>query len=157
MKMGREATKDKEIIMPNWIRVKTTTKEALLRDFLTGAIAFLELLIIVVFPIMLCAVIFGLIGKKEFGGYIGLLIGAPAFAYATVVGDWITASNLCSIFKKFIKVYRLVITNYKKLLIPSVLFLCFQMMTYLVIPLAFMGASIFFGFLFLIAYVKRIE
>ncbi|MDR1414052.1 MAG: hypothetical protein LBI56_03905 [Puniceicoccales bacterium] len=51
---------------------------------------------------------------------------------------------------------RLVFANYKKLIIPSILFLCLQIIAFLIFSSFFMGGPLFLGFVFLIAQAKQI-
>ncbi|MDR1891253.1 MAG: hypothetical protein LBQ23_03725 [Puniceicoccales bacterium] len=153
MEMGKQSMKNKELALPDWPHVKGNSKEILVKNFSIGAIAFLKFILI---PCLICFAIFGLVGLKTFGICVGLFISAPAFAYAAVSNNLETSWNIFGMLTEFTKVYKWVIAHYKKLIIPSALFLCLQMVVSFAIPYTLMGAPIFLGFVFIISYVKQL-
>jgi hypothetical protein len=152
--MGKQSTKNENLNLPDWPSIKGNFKNVLTKNFSLGAIAFLEFILI---PCLLCLAVFGLFGLKSFGICIGLFISAPAFAYATVSDNLKTSWNAFAILTNFAKVYKWVFTHYKRLAIPSALFLCFQVVVSFAIPYPLMGAPMFLGLLFLVSYVKQME
>ncbi|MDR0693553.1 MAG: hypothetical protein LBF49_03230 [Puniceicoccales bacterium] len=151
--MGKKSATNEGLGLPDWPWTKGNLKNVLIENFSLGAIAFFEFILI---PCLLCFAIFGLAGLETFGICIGLFISAPAFAYATVSDTLKIPWNAFAMLTDFTKVYKWVIAHYKKLLIPSALFLCFQVVISFAIPHALMGAPIFLGLLFMVSYVKQI-
>ncbi|MDR2432364.1 MAG: hypothetical protein LBD34_01285 [Puniceicoccales bacterium] len=153
VKMGKQSAKNASLSLPDWPCAKGNSKNVLIENFSLGMIAFFEFILI---PCLLCFALFGLAGLETFGICIGLFISAPAFAYATASDTLKIPWNAFVILTDFAKVYKWVIAHYKKLLIPSALFLCFQIVISFVIPHTLMGAPIFLGLLFMVPYVKQI-
>jgi hypothetical protein len=152
--MGKQSAKNEGFTLPDWPCIKGNFKNVLIESFFLGAIAFFEFILI---PCLLCFDIFGLAGLETFGICIGLFISAPAFAYATVSDTLKIPWNVFAIFTDFAKVYKWIIAHYKKLLIPSALFLCLQVVISFVIPHTLMGAPIFLGLLFMVSYVNQMN
>ncbi|MDR1595339.1 MAG: hypothetical protein LBR91_00210 [Puniceicoccales bacterium] len=126
------------------------------RYFTDGIRAFMELLVVVGSITVLGYWIFTLIAKENFGLCLGLLIGAPAFAYAAIE-EPIAWNSIPDALKKVVRVYTLAVTNFKALFVPSALFLCLQIMSFMVLPRLCMGATLFLGFIFLISHVRELD
>lgn len=124
---------------------------------LEGTIGFLEFFLTAGLAMLICSSIFGFIDKEKFGLCLGLFVGAPIFAYVTIVCTPATKDGYACLVQKASEVYKLIAANWKKLVVPSLLFLCFQIVAFLIIPAIFMGAPLFLGFVFLIHYVKQIS
>ncbi|MDR2602965.1 MAG: hypothetical protein LBC11_00175 [Puniceicoccales bacterium] len=154
VRMGKQSAKNESLSLPDWPCVKGNLKNVLIENFFLGAITFFEFILI---PCLLCFAVFGLAGLETFGICIGLFISAPAFAYATTSDTLKISWNTFVMLTDFAKVYKWVIAHYKKLLIPSALFLCFQIVISFAIPHTLMGAPIFLGLLFMISYVKQMS
>ncbi|MDR1528485.1 MAG: hypothetical protein LBS22_02780 [Puniceicoccales bacterium] len=154
VEMGKQSTKSGDLSLPDWPCVKGNFKNTLIENFSLGAIAFFEFILI---PCLLGFSLFGLVGLEIFGICVGLFISAPAFAYATVSDSLKIPWNAFAIFTDFSRVYKWVLAHYKKLAIPSALFLCFQVVISFVMPYTLMGAPIFLGLLFMVSYVKQMS
>ncbi|MDR1232818.1 MAG: hypothetical protein LBJ75_00940 [Puniceicoccales bacterium] len=152
--MGKQSMENGNLKLPDWPWGRDNFKNILIENFSLGAIAFFEFILI---PCLLCFALFGLAGLETFGICIGLFISAPAFAYATVSDSLKIPWNAFAILTDLAKVYKWVIAHYKKLIIPSALFLCFQIVLSFAIPYTLMGAPIFLGLLFMVSYVKQIS
>ncbi|MDR2778813.1 MAG: hypothetical protein LBB16_00800 [Puniceicoccales bacterium] len=154
IKVGKQWTENEELTLLDWSCVTGNLREVLMKNFFVGVIAFLGFILI---PCLICFSVFGLAGLGPFGICIGLFISVPAFAYAAVSETSAVSFTASAILSEFVNAYRWVIINYKKLIIPSALFLCFQVVVSFVIPYALMGAPMFLGLLFIIAYVKQMN
>ncbi|MDR2629149.1 MAG: hypothetical protein LBC30_04135 [Puniceicoccales bacterium] len=152
--MGKPSTNNENLSLPDWPNIKGNLKNVLIKSFFLGVIAFFEFILI---PCLLCFSIFGLAELETFGTCVGLFISAPAFAYATVSDSLKIPRNVLTILKDFAKVYKWVFVHYKKLAIPSALFLCFQVVASFAIPYLLMGAPMFLGLLFMVSYVKQMS
>jgi hypothetical protein len=152
MEMGKQSVPNKELTSPDWPYVKGNSKDILIKNFSVGAIAFLKFIPILC---LICFAVFGLIGLETFGTYVGLFISVPAFTCAAVSNNLEASWNIFRMLTEFIKVYKWAIAHYKKLIIPSALFFCLQIVVSFAIPYALMEAPIFFKFVFRISYVKQ--
>ncbi|MDR2776970.1 MAG: hypothetical protein LBB17_02915 [Puniceicoccales bacterium] len=152
--MGKQSTKNENLNLPDWPSIKGNFKNVLIKNFFLGAIAFFEFILI---PCLLCFSVFGLVGLEIFGICVGLFISAPTFAYAIVSDSLKIPWNAFAIPRDFVKVYKWVFIHYKKLAIPSALFLCFQVVVSFAIPCLLMGAPMFLGLLFMVSYVKQMN
>jgi hypothetical protein len=155
IKFGNHTEKETNVGLPDWV---LTGKGSLVKNFFAGVRIFCEFLLIVGGPIAICAAIFAPIDRLQLGMCLGLFVSAPAFAMSTIGHDLksIPRTNILSqALKIFTGAYGAILPRWESFLIPSVLFLCFQILAFLAIPVAFMWTPMFFGFLFLIAYAKQ--
>jgi hypothetical protein len=86
--------------------------------------------------------------------YCAILIGTPAAVYAMLqianVGQLASAKIAWSMFSKTINTYRYVG-------IPSFLFLCLVVLGMQLFPVATLGAPIFFGLIFVVAFMRDLK
>ncbi|MDR1401437.1 MAG: hypothetical protein LBI81_00570 [Puniceicoccales bacterium] len=155
-KFGKQRDGSEAAIFPGWFSTVPERGKNLQKEFLNGAWVFLEFVLTIGVAMAICHAIFGLISREEFGVCVGLFVSAPAFACALVADVSANRKNIRWMLRNIGAAYKLAIVNYRKLLIPSILFLCLQITAFFIIPSFFMGAPLFLGFVFLIAYVKQI-
>ncbi|MDR2436187.1 MAG: hypothetical protein LBD33_02665 [Puniceicoccales bacterium] len=86
--------------------------------------------------------------------YCGLLVGVPAAAYAMLcaknVGELAAVKTVWSMFSK-------AIGTYKHVGIPSFLFLCLLVLDVQLFPAATLGAPMFFGLIFVVAFMRNLK
>lgn len=160
--IGSITNKSSKIVLPEWdfsfLQSKENrNREELLRKFLDGAIVFIEFLLFFVFPSAALYPITSCVGIGVFGLCIGVLIGSPAFAYSITYKDRIDIKNFNGALDRTILIYKKVLSNYASVAIPSALFLCLQMLVYLIFPAWVLCSSIFVGMVFFIEYAKNIR
>ena len=160
--IGSTTNKSSKIVLPEWdfsfLQSKENrNREELLRKFLDGAIVFIEFLLFFVIPSAVLYPITSCVGIGGFGLCIGVLIGSPAFAYSIIYKDRIDIKNFNGALDRTILIYKKVLSNYASVAIPSALFLCLQMLVYLIFPAWVLCSSIFVGMVFFIEYAKNIH
>ena len=160
--IGSTTNKSSKIVLPEWdfsfLQSKENrNREELLRKFLDGVIVFIEFLLFFVFPPAALYPIVCCVGIGVFGLCIGVLIGSPAFAYSIIYKDRIDIKNFNGALDRTILIYKKVLSNYASVAIPSALFLCLQMLAYLIFPAWVLCSSIFVGMVFFIEYAKNIH
>ena len=160
--IGSTTNKSSKIVLPEWdfsfLQSKENrNREELLRKFLDGAIVFIEFLLFFVFPSAVLYPITSCVGIGGFGLCIGVLIGSPAFAYSIIYKDRIDIKNFNITLDRTFLIYKKVLSNYASVAIPSALFLCLQMLVYLIFPAWVLCSSIFVGMVFFIEYAKNIH
>ncbi|MDR1433150.1 MAG: hypothetical protein LBI61_02300 [Puniceicoccales bacterium] len=157
LRIGKRECGEDDFGLPEWQLSKNGVKNSLQEAFSAGVVAFIEFFLTVGIAMLVCSSIFACVGKEKFGLCVGLFIGAPAFACAAIVRAPSTENGFAWLSQMASGVYKLIALNWGKLLVPSLLFLCFQIIAFLVVPIIFMGAPLFLGFVFLIHCIRQID
>lgn len=155
-KFGQSSSKNK-LILPEWPHSKDEIKSQLVPDFISGIMVFLEFLLFVIVPMIFFSCIFGIFGREEFGACAGLFLGTPIFAHSMAFEEPLTTNNFNQCFQKTTSILKRITNKYMLYIIPSLLFLCLQVLCYLLIPVYCLGASFFLGMIYFIAYLKHIQ
>lgn len=155
-KFGQSSSKNK-LILPEWPHSKEELKSHFASDFISGAMTFVECLLWVIIPMIFFACIFGILGREEFGACAGLFLGAPIFAHSMAFEEPLTPNNISQCFSKATSMWKTIANKYTMYIVPSLLFLCLQVLCYLLIPVYCLGASFFLGMIYFIAYLKHIQ
>lgn len=155
-KFGQSSSKNK-CVLPEWPHSKDEIKSQLMPDFISGMMVFLEILLWVIVPMIFFSCIFGIFGREEFGACVGLFLGAPIFAHSMAFEEPLTTNTLNQCFQKATSIWKRTSNKYMMYIVPSLLFLCLQVLCYLLIPVYCLGASFFLGMIYFIAYLKHIR
>jgi hypothetical protein len=85
--------------------------------------------------------------------YCGLLIGAPAAACSMLLIENIGVLSIRVVWSVFAAVFG----TYRRLFVPSFLFLCLMILGVQLLPMAMIGVPIFFGLIFMVAFVRNLK
>lgn len=128
-------------------------------NFLEGLNVFIFLLIFLLIP-MLIGGLFGMCLSLTFGSlslffaYVAFLIGLPTSVYALLL---VSNPNELSSMQIVFAMFKRTINTYRSLFIPTFLFLLLIVLGVQFLPLAMMEMPLFFGLVFMIAFMKNLK
>jgi hypothetical protein len=151
----KENTSGDGFILPQW----DFSVQNLRQDFLVGLRELALLLVFLAGPALIGYVLGWLLlwissSMCLLLAYCGILIGAPAVVYAMLYVK--NASDVCST-KVVGSMFMMALRSYKRTIVPSFLFLCLVILNTQLLPRVTIGASIFFGLIFMLAFVRNLK
>ncbi|MDR3273736.1 MAG: hypothetical protein LBS87_00155 [Puniceicoccales bacterium] len=156
--MGRavkENGQNGSFFLPHW----DLSLQNLKQNFLTGVNGVVILLVFLGGPVIVGYMVgLGLFwisdSMRLLLAYFGLFIGAPTAAYAML---YIADLNELASVRVLWSMFSRTINTCKHVLIPSFLFLCLIILSVQLLPLAMLGAPIFFGLIFVVAFLRNLK
>jgi hypothetical protein len=156
MKFGQRPA-DGAIVTPAWFP-PAEWRRCIADDFIGGLWTALGFIVTVGVPAALFWAILLPLRSGDLGLCLGLFLGIPAFACA-VVGEsgWRTVDVgvVHRSISTFRSAYGMAVAHWRTMIVPSALFLLLQMVSSLLLPPICLGATIFFGLLFLVPRARQ--
>lgn len=150
-----ENQNEPDIILPIW----DFSRQNLKYNFLKG-LHVLSLLIVFLFFPMIVAYVIGLGFTWIFSSItillvdVAFLVGMPTSVYAMF---FIKNTNELLSTRIVSSMFQMTFNTYKSLFIPTFLFLCLNILVFQIFPNIVLGGSLFFGLVFMIAFVRNLK